>query len=335
MIAAVIGGWDNTRTILRKRINGVVLDDVFWPNLLSEHKRSKFIIEISTIGDIKLYAEEDLYHPIVHAFDGNPLAVQYMSIKNYKKEHIELFYGMKRPAVKDLLMIEEEYGDYKEHPVLRTYKKLSNKLTVPLLWQHSNYYESWSTAYTKFMKIDQSWPKPDDMRLQFPVIVQGTRDVRILLSPTQTPDALDENVYEIRVGDNGNSLTPYGRKIDSYIMSEEFEQNILSPNGLTMLLVEVWNMGRICIWSSHNPYVPILSVVDPKALDVKYISFASSSRMQLFYDFSLDALEHILPSDDVLPIVYNEHPLLVRKDYPIGVSNLCKNFQANRVIPRF
>lgn len=337
MIAAVIGGWDNTRTIIRKRINGAVLDDAFWPNLLSEHKRTKFVIEISTIGDIKIYAEDDLYHPIVQAFDVNPLAVQYLSIKNYNKEHIELFYGNKWQAVKDNIdeLIGEKYGHYLEHPVLGVYKKMSGKLTAQLLWQKSHYYESWSTAYTKFVKVDQTWPKPDDMRLQFPVIVEGSEDARILLSSTQTPDALDDNVYEIRVGDKGNSLISIGRKIDGVIMGEVYEQNILSPVDLTLLVVEVWNTGRICIWSSRNLYAPILTVLDPKPLEVKYISFASPKRVQFFYDFSLDALKHIMPSGEVLPTVYNKHPLLVRKDYPIGVSNLCKYFLPQRASCRF
>lgn len=304
-----------------------MLADVLWPNLLSAYRRKKFVIEITAIGDLKLFAEDDLYHPIVHAFDVNPVAVQFMSIKNDKGESIDLFYGnnwhLSEKNTENL--IEEKYDDYLQDPLFRLYAKFADKLTMPILWQHSKYYESWSPFYTKFFKLGQSWPEPEsDERFRFPVIVQGSKDARILLSSTQKPDALDENVYEIRVGGEDNSLISIGRKIDGVIMAQVHEQNILSPVDLTLLVVEISTNGLIAVWSSHNVYAPLLYVVDPKPLDVKYVSFASSTRMQFFYDFSLDELKHIVPWVDVPPTVYDKHPLFVGQDYPIGVSNLCK-----------
>lgn len=318
--------WDNTRTIIRKRINGAILADVFWPNLLSEHLRKKFVIEISTIGDIKLYAQDNLYYPILQAFDVNPLPVQYMSIKNYNKEKIDLFYGNNWQMVTEYVddLIEEKYGKFKEHPVLGAFKQLSNRLNVPNLWKNSQYYESWNPLYTKFIKIDSTWSKPADMRLQFPLIVQGSKDARILLSSTQVLDAIDENVYEIRIGGEDNSLISIGRKIDGVIMGQVYEQNILSPFDLTTLVVEISNTGQIIIWSSRNVYEPLLVVVDPNPLDVKYIGFASSGRTQFFWDINFDLLHLVLPFDNVPSTVLDKHPSFLHMDYPIGFSDLCK-----------
>lgn len=281
--------------------------------------------------EIKLYAEDDLYHPIVQSFDAVGFKVHYMSLKNYNNEYIDLFYGNNLKVINDNVLfdlVKEKYGAVQMQPLLKTYKHLLEKLTMPTLSKYSKYFESWSTAYSHFVKIDRS-VQPKGLRLQFPVFVQGTKDARILLSSTQTPDALDENVYEIRVGAEDNSLITIGRKIDGVIMGQVYEQNILSPSKLTMLLIEVTDAGQISVWSSHNLWMPLLTVVDPNPLDVKYVSFASSNRLQCFYNVDFTALVN-LPLNDAVEQHF-KHPLFATSDSPIGVSSLCEYFQNNQI----
>lgn len=325
---SVIGAAQNTRIVIRKGINGIVLTDVFWPNPLSEHRLKKFVIEIYSVGDIKLYSEDNLYVPIARAFDGIPSHVRYLSIKNPNNEQVELFYGNNWQKVKENVDDLTKDIPMKMHPVLGLFKRIVERLAVPLLWQHSKYYESWSTVYTKFIKVEESWLRPSNaqLKLRFPVIVQGSKDARILLSSTQLENALNGNVYEIRVGGDDNSLISIGRKINGEIIGQVYEQDILSPFDLTLLIVEISTSGQISIWSSHNPWAPLLTVSDPHSFDVKYISFASLGRVQFFYDFNLDTLKQLVPVVDVEPIRPPKHPLFTGLEYPIGFSNLCKYF---------
>lgn len=50
----VIGAWDNHHIIIRKRINGVVLADVYLPHVLSATKLKKFVLDIT---EGKIYSQ--------------------------------------------------------------------------------------------------------------------------------------------------------------------------------------------------------------------------------------------------------------------------------------
>lgn len=42
---------------------------------------------------IHLYGEDDLYNPLISAFDPVPVPINYVSFKNYMTEHLEFYYG--------------------------------------------------------------------------------------------------------------------------------------------------------------------------------------------------------------------------------------------------
>lgn len=149
-----------------------------------------------------------------------------------------------------------------------------------------------------------------------------------MLSPTQNPDKLKDAVYEIRLGLNENSLSQIGRKIGSEHMVEVHEQDILSEHKVIKVVIEVTPKGEISVWTSHNPWVPLLSVVDPKLVGINYVGFASGSRVQYFWNVDekvVVKLPTITVETEMSDLTENiKHPLFNVVDYPVGVSDLCK-----------
>lgn len=116
----VIGAFNNKRVIIRKRINGAVLANVYVPNALNALKRKKFILDVLATGELELYSEDDLFTPIATAFDPNPIKLQYVSFKNLQSERLNFFYGYypgvqklpsvitMHPLLKDIITIVEK-----------------------------------------------------------------------------------------------------------------------------------------------------------------------------------------------------------------------------------
>lgn len=104
-----------------------------------------------------------------------------------------------------------------------------------------------------------------------------------------------------------------------------YEQNILNLWKPTKVVVEVTTDGLIKVFTSHNPWVPLMKAMS-SPIDVKYVSFASPSRVQYFYDVNEEKLITApvkLPTREVSVNV--KYPLFNVVDYPIGVTDLCKS----------
>lgn len=178
------------------------------------------------------------------------------------------------------------------------------------------------------MKIDPK-TQPKGYRLRFSVYVHAEKDARILLTSTQTPDAVRDNVYEIRLGVDGNTKSTISRKINGAFIAQVYEQNILQLGKLVQVVVEVLNDGTINVFTSHNPFVPLISAKDANLLDINYVSFASSCRVLYYYDINEKWLLN-LPTITTLPTEVTEvtenvkHPFLAELEYPVGLSGLCK-----------
>lgn len=88
--------------------------------------------------------------------------------------------------------------------------------------------------------------------------------------------------------------------------------------------------GVIRVFTSHNPFAPLLTAIDPDPIRVRYFSLASATRVQFFYDVSesllvdpTKPLPTIKPADiEIVPI--NKHPLLSVIEVPIGSEEECK-----------
>lgn len=124
------------------------------------------------------------------------------------------------------------------------------------------------------------------------------------------------------IGMEGNSWSRILK--NGYEMKRVYEQNILRPHRLTKFVVEVTTDGSIKVFSAANPWIPLISVLGTP-VQLKYLSFASTSRVQFFYDTDDEALLTV-PVKQVSTenIMYVKHPLFEVVDYPVGAADLCK-----------
>lgn len=97
-------------------------------------------------------------------------------------------------------------------------------------------------------------------------------------------------------------------------------------------MVELATTGVIKIYTAHNPFAPLLTAEDPNPIPVRYVSMASGTRMQFFYDISeslfIDPLKPmtttIAPPDHYIKLP-TKHPLLSVVDVPMGTEDECKH----------
>lgn len=120
VLITVIGGWVNSRVVVRRKKSDQVLQQVFVSPILSAQSPTKFIIEVAnskfeltmdhdisiytfpfhlpTGGNIRLYAENNKLEPIASVFDPVVLPVKYVSFCAY--DNLARFYydcGGERP----------------------------------------------------------------------------------------------------------------------------------------------------------------------------------------------------------------------------------------------
>lgn len=328
----VIGGLNNTRIVIRKRINGFTLVDVRVPNVLSELRKKKFVLEVSMTGDIKLYSEDSPYRPLAAAFDPNPITFEYITFKNRDAEKIEFFYG-NPPHENPEKIVAELLSEMKEkltvNPLLQNWNNMVTGINIKTLVRYGKYFESWSNDYKNNLPLNPEW-KPKGYFLRFPVFVQGPSDARILLSSTDKPSAND-HVYEIVLGADNNTVSYVNGKLGASPLVTVYEQNILSPWKPVKLIIEVSVDGFVRVFTSHNPFVPLLSFVDPTPWPVKHISFSSPTRVQFFYNVNENLVLHESSQAAVPTVTLDvqltktiKHPLLAIRDYPVGFAEPCK-----------
>lgn len=186
---------------MRKRLNGAVLANIYWPNLLTQYKRKKFVLEISKFGEIKLYVEDLPYKPIMEVFDPLPedWKLDYVSFKNHQREHLHFYYGDLVQTNYDKIvkeLVKEEYNDVQLNPMFEDYLKFKNYLDIKMLTMHGKYYEAWNNTFTNIIQVEDVY-RPKGYVLRYPVYVQGFKDTRILLSATPNPYSNLEQTYQI------------------------------------------------------------------------------------------------------------------------------------------
>lgn len=170
--------------------------------------------------------------------------------------------------------------------------------------------------------------QPSGFFLRFPFYVRSPHDAYILLSVSETPE-LDEDVYEIQLGTFGNSQLRILRKKTGEVLAQINEDFILNDMRPTKIVIEVTKQGIIRVYSQQNPWAPLLTAVDPKPLPIKYVSFASASHTQFFYDVNekiwLQPSEIVDTDAEHVVVEPKAHPLLIHEDIPIGKEELWFN----------
>lgn len=319
----VLGDQGNTEIVIRKRINGAPLGRAIWPNVLSPYKKKKFVFEVQTDGFISVYSEDNPYKPLLTVFDAQPIALEYVSFKNWAPEKTYFYYGnlplTNLEQIKQELLTQE-YKTLAVNPLLANWEQVLTKITLQTLIKNSQYFESWQNVYTKYVTVSEQW-KPTGYSLRFPVYLQGASSAKILLTSVENPNFETDSVYEIHIGWGGNSWSRILR--NGVELTRVYEQNILNQWQPTKFVVEVTSDGVIKVFTSHNPWVPLLQAFT-QPLDVKYVSFASPSRIQYFWEVNEQTLITTPVKEPVRePLVNVKHPLFEVVDYPVGLVDLC------------
>lgn len=178
----VIGGWVNSRVEIRKRWNGPILATAITPNVLSDVKRKKFVIEVTTAGYIRVYSEDDLVKPLVAAFDPKPINIKYLGFKNSKDEIVKFYFDYRPQLDNDKLLAT----------------LMPSKYDLAVLDTHCTKHVAEGVEFKKFLKIsDLSLTQIDHVGKTFSFYVDGTKDASLLLSSSMTPNPETDWVYEI------------------------------------------------------------------------------------------------------------------------------------------
>lgn len=88
---AVIGGWGNSRALIRK--NGIVLAKADEYNVLDEKKPIKIIVELTSTGTLRLWTDSNKSRPLLEVIDPKPITtVSAVSFSAYYRE-LDFYYG--------------------------------------------------------------------------------------------------------------------------------------------------------------------------------------------------------------------------------------------------
>lgn len=178
----IIGGWLNTRSEIRKRLDGAVLAAAETPNILSLLKKKKFVVEITDEGFINVFSEDNPNYPFITAVDPKPAKIEFVGFKGYEDAVIKYFF------------------DYR--PQLDTDKLLANllpaKYDLVSLKRQCSAFAAANTEFQQFHSIAELGSNLNDQGVKtFSFYVDGTKDASLVLASSATPDPKTDTVYEI------------------------------------------------------------------------------------------------------------------------------------------
>lgn len=192
------------------------------------------------------------------------------------------------------------------------------------LARYGKYYELFMLSYSQFIPIADQY-RSFDYKIRYPLYIAGESHAQILLSTVQNP-GLDDDVIEITIGALGNTLSKITNRINGREVMQASELGLLSPHVPVKMIIDVSKEGVVNVFTSHNPWEPLLSATFPNHFEPKYISFASYGRVEFFYDIDEAAIQQLPTTHDMTmefdAIDHVKHPLLEKHDYPIGMAEL-------------
>lgn len=176
--------------------------------------------------------------------------------------------------------------------------------------------------YSQFITIADQY-RSFDYKLRYPLYISGESHAQILVSAVQNP-GLDDDVYEITIGALGNTLSKITNRLNGSEMEQASELGLLSPHTPVKVIIDVAKEGVVNVFTSHNPWVPLLSATFSTHFEPKYISFASYGRVEFLYDIDEAVIQQLPITHEMTTeaIDHVKNPLLEKLDYPIGMAEL-------------
>lgn len=225
-----------------------------------------------------------------------------------------------------------------------------NMLATKLLTQNSKYYESWDKVHHHSVQLAEKY-QPAGYFILLPMYLQGSHDANILLTTGSSVPSDNKDVYEIVIGSIGNTV--HYIKKNGVPLATNNESGILRLGKPTRIVIQItngkrvhifsiiaikkwietyifidfiWTDGVIQVFTDSNHYAPLLYAFDDNPIQVKYVHFASLSRMQFFYDIDESAIvanknKLYFSAMEEKPIA---HPLIVPIAVPQNAEDICK-----------
>lgn len=268
----VIGGYGNTRQIIRKTLEG---DDLFekvqLKDLLSADGQTRIMIQMTKDGLLEVFVGDFQYKPIISTKDPNPLDVKYVSFASHDGNRVLFFYNCDDKRAAASLEPPKNIHPLLEGPVEHDEEVLAKKC---------KHLKAWEDVYTEAIKLDSLNIKKDGYIVQLPVFVKGVRDAHILLTPDASLDPKDG--YEILIGGWGNSRTLIRKHGEAVAKVNEF--NVLDETKPIKVVVELSKEGVLRIFTDLNKSRPLLEYTDPQPIDqLNTLSFTAYYRDLDFY----------------------------------------------------
>lgn len=248
----VIGGRDNSRVVVRRTKNGEVLKEEEIMNTINKIMPTKFIFSITPAGKIFVFSDLSAYKPLIWTSDPDPLPIKYISFASNQSEVIDFFYGCPQfaqqlpmvgvaPFFEDKSLVKKPIA-INMHPMLEN-PLLYDGIGSRALAYYSKNFESWTNSYDSFIAVKDAW-RPNGFMLRFIFYVQSIEGAHILLSTEPKTVVDNPNVYEIRLGSQGNTQSQIIRKHDGKVLAEILEQNVLSEVEPLRVVVDISNGKR-------------------------------------------------------------------------------------------
>lgn len=216
-----------------------------------------------------MFSEDDLFNPIITAYDVLPLKVKYVSFKNLLSEKLRFYYGFYpskkidplvpviNPLIVDPLALvvkrKQRSVFSKENSFLiftffsaaivdvvewklNIDYQILRLLTTKLLAQNSKIYESWGKAYGNPVQLTEKY-QPAGYLVQFPLYVQGIHDAYIQFAASENAPT---DLYEIQIGPTSQYI-----KKNGILLVSSNESGLLAADKPTKILIEI-TTGKYC-----------------------------------------------------------------------------------------
>lgn len=331
----IVGSEDNSRVILRKRMNGAVMANVYWPNILSKFKRIKFVFQVCADGHIELFSQFDAYKPLLSVYDPIPIQMEFVSVKCSAAESLVFNYGDM-----ENLSANADITEYAPSESLPLWSPNQIRyLDTMILFENAKYHKSWPDGKKKLLTIDDNKYKPDGYILRYPIYILGEGVIKFMLAAVDELNYDIDTYYEIgewnvakcnlfgsissshffdstEIGLNGCAWSRLLR--NGVELSRSMEPELTSHLVPIKWIFEISNDGTMNIHCSQNQHAPLMTAhVTP--IDIKYIWLDSESPIGFFYDMNDDNDNIKRPASDE----YFGDPTFAVCEYS-GLTDLCK-----------
>ena len=182
-------GHGNERISIQKGKDRKILSELDVKEPLNPTGARKFVVEVTTSGEIRVFWEDDLFKPIISAFDPEPFEINYFSLDTDRSGYIRFYYDC-RPFSHNEEVIEEIFAT-------KTDKTTLNDQCAQYAASKKEFTESPFELRDIALKPYQRENYTVRGNI-FVVYVANAIDASIVFASKAHPDPHNDTVYELR-----------------------------------------------------------------------------------------------------------------------------------------